>query len=160
VDWLEVGCDEAPVGMYAPVDGFWLDEIPWNVFEKKLPSHWLGIQDLVTEEVWTIADSSLLTRRQCELLKLRASNRSVNWDFLSQSQHKVGQVQTPLLRFNINRNHYERLESIEFALGKSESFGLGVVEATNQLAETGLKQVPSIVVNLYGLQYRRMGFIE
>ena len=132
VNWLEVGCDEAPVGMYAPVDGFWLDEIPWNVFEKKLPSHWLGIQDLVTEEVWTIADSSLLTRRQCELLKLRASNHSVNWDFLSQSQHKVGQVQTPLLRFNINRNHYERLESIDFALGKSESFGLGVIETTNQ----------------------------
>ena len=37
VRWLPKAAAAVPVGVLSPVDAFWLDEIPWNVFETAVP---------------------------------------------------------------------------------------------------------------------------
>jgi len=81
VDWLPENDPGISVGYLAPRDGFWLDEIPWNVFEAKLPNHWPAAQDLVTQSNWSDVDSTLLTFRQRKLLRDCGDTDELSWDF-------------------------------------------------------------------------------
>ena len=69
VDWLPMGSDFAPVGKWAPRDGFWLDEIPWVVWEAELPGFDEGMERLVDSETWIEVPTNELTARQQSVLK-------------------------------------------------------------------------------------------
>lgn len=129
VDWLPENDPGISVGYLAPRDGFWLDEIPWNVFEAKLPNHWPAAQDLVTQSNWSDVDSTLLTFRQRKLLRDCGDTDELSWDFAEGDYAVSALIQTPVMRFNTAREQFERLNSIEFALGVAEgsadSFGAG-----------------------------------
>ncbi len=117
VDWLPIGDEASPVGMLAPADGFWLDEIPWNVFEVALPPIWSGGQDLVTDPSWVQIDTTDLTQRQRQLLREQNTPRDVQWVFSIGEDLKSAQIQTPLLRFDPDRRLFEKLDELDFALG-------------------------------------------
>ena len=72
LDWIE---DEslAPVGQWVVKDGFWLEEIPWGVFEVNWPPEWGQGQELVADETWIPLDIQTLTSRQIHLLEKEAS---------------------------------------------------------------------------------------
>lgn len=82
VDWLSSEDSLVPVGQFAPVDGFWLDEIPWGVFELELPAHWRNAQDLVTQPEWAAIDAEDLTERQRSLLKFEKNARRFKLEVL------------------------------------------------------------------------------
>ena len=68
VDWLPKGTESAPVGIWAPMDGFWLDEIPWVLWEAELNGFEAGMERLVDTESWAEVPADELTPRQRQLL--------------------------------------------------------------------------------------------
>ena len=134
VDWLPEDHPAISVGHLAPRDGFWLDEIPWNVFEAKLPNHWPAAQDLVTQPNWLDVDSTVLTIRQRQLLREYRDTDELSWDFVQGDYVASAQIQTPVMRFNSERDQFERLNSVEFALGMAEGFA-------DQIGEGGFQRM-------------------
>ena len=132
VAWLPIGDEASPVGMLAPADGFWLDEIPWNVFEVALPPVWSGGQDLVTDPSWVQIDTTDLTQRQCQLLREQNTPRDVQWVFSIGEDLKSAQIQTPLLRFDPDRRLFEKLDELDFALGNLADEVDGVMATHSQ----------------------------
>ena len=132
VDWLPIGDAASPVGMLAPADGFWLDEIPWNVFEVALPPVWSGGQDLVTDPSWVQIDTTDLTQRQRQLLREQNTPRDVQWVFSIGEDLKSAQIQTPLLRFDSDRKLFEKLDELDFALGNLDDEVDGLMATHSQ----------------------------
>lgn len=126
VDWLSSEDSLVPVGQFAPVDGFWLDEIPWSVFELELPAHWRNAQDLVTQPEWVVIDAEELTERQRSLLEFEKTHGDLNWRFSVVEGALIGQIQTPLLRYDAEREKFEKLEQFQFALGALQTAGAAV----------------------------------
>ena len=116
IEWTEN--DEAPVGQWNPGSGYWLDEIPWGVYERSWPQGWNGGQVLVDEEQWTEISVSSLTARQKSLLK--EINKAGMW----QADRIEGGAQWlgPLLRWNDSKAVYEKLDALVFAFGQGFGF--------------------------------------
>ena len=112
VDWLPENDPGISVGYVAPRDGFLLDEIPWNVFEAKLPNHWPAAQDLVTESNWSDVDSTVLTFRQRQLLRDCGDTDELSWDFAEGDYAVSALIQTPVMRFNTAREQFERIHPL------------------------------------------------
>ena len=123
VEWLSSEDTLFPVGKFAPVDGFWLDEVPWSVFELTLPADWGSAQDLVTQPDWSVIEAEDLTERQRHLLQLEKTHRDLNWRFSVVEQALIAQIQSPLLRYDTEREQYEKLEQFHFTLGAMETSG-------------------------------------
>lgn len=136
VRWLPKAAATVPVGLLSPIDAFWLDEIPWNVFETAVPSHWQGVQDLVTQEAWVAVDTIDLTNRQRMLLRNAISPPRVMWTFLETENRKIAQIETPLMRFNASRGLFERLEKLTYALGQGQQGGLAVSDGGGERARS------------------------
>ncbi len=129
VEWMPSEDTLIPVGKFAPVDGFWLDEVPWGVFEMELPADWASAQDLVTQPYWAVIDAADLTNRQRQLLQKGEMQRDLNWTFSEVEHSMIAQVQTPLLRYDSERGLYEKLGQFQFTLGALEHAD-GAVEQT------------------------------
>jgi hypothetical protein len=123
VEWLSSEDTLFPVGKFAPVDGFWLDEVPWSVFELTLPADWGSAQDLVTQPDWSVIEAEDLTERQRHLLQLEKTHCDLNWRFSVVEQALIAQIQSPLLRYDTEREQYEKLEQFRFTLGAMETSG-------------------------------------
>jgi hypothetical protein len=117
VDWLPKGTESAPVGIWAPMDGFWLDEIPWVLWEAELNGFEAGMERLVDTESWAEVPADELTPRQRQLLMTKT--------IIPQWRHVViedlvsVQYESPLFRFVASRDVFERLMGVEWAVGAS-----------------------------------------
>ena len=116
VDWLPMGSADAPVGKWAPRDGFWLDEIPWVVWEAELPGFEEGMERLVDSETWIEVPADELTARQQAVLKKETA--APHWRFLNETI-KITQFESPLFRFVEARDVFERLVKVDWAMGSS-----------------------------------------
>ena len=113
LDWIE---DEslAPVGQWVVKDGFWLEEIPWGVFEVNWPPEWGQGQELVADETWIPLDIQTLTSRQIHLLE--KEDEQGFWD-LSRTGFGAQWV-GPVMRWNASLQQFERLMMLESAFGR------------------------------------------
>ena len=113
LDWIE---DEslAPVGQWVVKDGFWLEEIPWGVFEVNWPPEWGQGQELVADETWIPLDIQTLTSRQIHLLE--KEDEQGFWD-LSRTGFGAQWV-GPVMRWNASLQQFERLIMLESAFGR------------------------------------------
>ena len=113
LEWIE---DEslAPVGQWVVKDGFWLDEIPWGVFEVNWPPEWGQGQELVADETWIPLDIQTLTSRQIHLLEKEGEQGF--WD-LSRTGFGAQWV-GPVMRWNASLQQFERLIMLESAFGR------------------------------------------
>ena len=113
LDWIE---DEslAPVGQWVVKDGFWLEEIPWGVFEVNWPPEWGQGQELVADETWIPLDIQTLTSRQIHLLEKEGEQGF--WD-LSRTGFGAQWV-GPVMRWNASLQQFERLIMLESAFGR------------------------------------------
>lgn len=122
VEWLPKGSENAPIGTWAPASGFWLDEIPWVVWEAEVSDFPLGMERLVDSEAWVEILPEDLTSRQRQLLMQKETqsewNHVVNDDFVSI------QFQSPLFRFDSLREVFERLIRVEWAVGAAVTASL------------------------------------
>ncbi len=113
VDWIQED-SVAPVGHWSVNEGYWLDEIPWGVFETPWPSGWESGQVLAESESWTEVPEETLTNRQRYLL----SNELPTGHWESRAVDNAAQWLGPLLRFNKSRNMYERLTHVAGVFGR------------------------------------------
>jgi hypothetical protein len=122
VEWLPKGSENAPIGTWAPASGFWLDEIPWVVWEAEVSDFPQGMERLVDSEAWVEILPEDLTSRQRQLLMQKETqsewNHVVNDDFVSI------QFQSPLFRFDSSREVFERLIRVEWAVGAAVTASL------------------------------------
>ena len=102
VDWIQED-SVAPVGHWSVNEGYWLDEIPWGVFEAPWPSGWESGQVLAESESWTEVPEETLTNRQRYLLSHKLPTG--HWE--SRAVDNAAQWLGPLLRWNKSRNMYE-----------------------------------------------------
>lgn len=113
ISWIEHDPD-APVGQWGVREGFWLDEIPWGVFEVAWPSGWGTGQLLVNEEEWMPMPAASLTDRQRWLCQ--ESPALPDWDVAPQGA--LAQWKGPLMRWNSVTSQFERLLEIQAAFGR------------------------------------------
>ena len=138
VDWVD-SCEAAPVGLMCTEDGFWLDEIPWGVYEIALPENWSSSQILVDTENWQVVEASTLTNRQQQICL--NSDAEGQWKPL-QAAHLM-QWTGPLLRWNSIAMEFERLDRLDLAVGRSnELSGPGVVLNSGERARTWPDESP------------------
>lgn len=114
INWKD-SCEAAPVGSMCSEDGFWLDEIPWGVFETALPSNWASPQILVDTEDWQAVEAEALTHRQQQLCM--SPDVIGQWKTLH-SEHSV-QWTGPVLRWNAGTSEFERLVQLDLAVGRT-----------------------------------------
>ncbi len=77
ISWHPQGYTGAPVGVWAPLDAFWVDELPIGSFEVPVEGRWTGGILLTSEEHWVSVDSATLTPRQRMLLQTAARTEEV-----------------------------------------------------------------------------------
>ena len=112
---------KAPVGQWAVEGGFWLDEIPWGVFEVSWPIDWGQGQELISNETWSPLDQNTLTSRQRDLLLSEGEEGAWNMEHTGSG----AQWSAPLMRWNQPLSQFERLISLDCAFGR---FPGGAVE--------------------------------
>ncbi len=117
VDWLPKASEDIAVGTWAPRNGFWLDEIPWVVWESELEGFDSGMERLVDSEVWSAVPSDELTFRQRQLLM--EGQEKPEWKHTVSKNFVAVQYKAPLFRFDQSRNVFERLMQLEWAVGSS-----------------------------------------
>ncbi|MGY8941650.1 MAG: type IX secretion system sortase PorU [Flavobacteriales bacterium] len=113
VEWMERASLDIAVGQWGPIDGFWHDEVPWNVWEWSAPENWSNAELLVDHETWEVIPAMSLTERQRQLLKSQTQQGS--WSWLSQG---VFQHIAPLLRYVPERDVYERFIQVDWVVGQ------------------------------------------
>ena len=118
VQWEE---ESAPVGHWGVRGGFWLDEIPWGVFETSWPGDWESGQSLTESASWVEIPEASLTSRQRHLLT--AGLPAGEWS--TSAPVDAAQWKGPLLRWNSSKQVFERLMEV------SGAFGRGWAGATN-----------------------------
>ncbi len=111
VQWEE---GSAPVGNWGIDDGFWLDEIPWAVFETPWPGDWESGQSLTESASWVEIPEASLTSRQQQLLK--ADLPAGEWS--TSVIAGAAQWKGPLLRWNSTKEVFERLMEVSCAFGR------------------------------------------
>ena len=128
VNWEDF-CETAPVGFMCIEDGFWLDEIPWGVYETALPRNWTSGQILVDTEDWQSIEANALTNRQRQLCL--NSDAIGHWNSVH-SAHSM-QWTGPLLRWNAGASEFERLVQLDVAVGRTP--GANVLEVNSNSGE-------------------------
>ena len=111
VHWVE---GHAPVGNWGVSNGHWLDEIPWGVFEASWANDWETGQTLTSSESWEEIPSSSLTARQQQLLTNGLPAGKWRMDVIEGAAQWAG----PLLRWNSDKNVYERVLAVHGAFGR------------------------------------------
>ena len=117
VDWLPMGSDFLPVGNWGPRDGFWLDEIPWVVWEAELNGFDGGMERLVDTETWAEIPAEELTMRQRAILMEDTS--PTQWRFIEGIGTASFQFESPVFRFIAARSVFERLVQVDWAVGST-----------------------------------------
>ena len=118
VQWEE---ESAPVGHWGVRGGFWLDEIPWGVFETSWPGDWETGQSLTESASWVEIPEASLT--PASGISLRLACQQVNG--VHPTPADAAQWKGPLLRWNSSKQVFERLMEV------SGAFGRGWAGATN-----------------------------
>lgn len=118
VRWEE---GSAPVGYWGVEDGYWLDEIPWGVFETPWPEEWESGQSLTESESWVEIPEASLTSRQRQLLTAGLPPGEWRTTAIADAAQWTG----PLLRWNSSKEVFERLMEV------SGAFGRGWISASN-----------------------------
>lgn len=119
IAWLEK--DAAPVGEWTPRMGFWLDEIPWGVYEQDWPEGWSSGQILMDEEQWSEIPAATLTSRQRQLLATSEDQGYWQTDRIAGGAQWIG----PLLRWNAAKEAHEKLDVLNFAFGQGYGPAVG-----------------------------------
>ena len=113
--WHDRGFAGAPVGQWCPTDAFYVDELPWAVFEGSTARTWESAVLLRSVEQWVPVDSMDLTPRQRALIR---GHEDEFGDEPSLTLHPLSVAVTfPVFRWN-RASGYERFVGGEWAVGE------------------------------------------
>lgn len=113
IQWLDPALDTPPIGNFAPLDGFFVESIPFGGWTVETGGAWSGAEVLMEGSVWlAIPEEDLLPEQKSQL-----ADRPEPLSIQAFPMHL--KVQVPLLRRNAASGDYERLQRLDLTLGSS-----------------------------------------
>lgn len=113
IQWLDPALGTPSIGNFAPIDGFFVESIPFGGWTVETAGAWSGAEVLMDGSVWlAISEEELLPEQKTQL-----EARPEPLNIRTYSSHL--KVQMPLLRWNAAAGHFERLQRLDLTLGSS-----------------------------------------